>query len=967
MKTKNLKMLSMRGYGLTRIFCTLLFLLGASSWGYAQQLQVSGKVLEKGTEIPVPGAAIVEDGTNNGVVTDFDGNFTIELTQENASLRVSFLGFKTELIAVKGESNVTIYMEESGQQLDEVVIIGYGAQKRTDVTGAVANLKAEEFNKGVVNAPEELLQAKVAGVRVTTSSGEPGAATTVTIRGAGALRSGDSPLYVIDGVPISNAATSPGGSNILGSGLPATSAASNPIAFLNPNDIASMDVLKDASATAIYGSRGANGVILITTKRGKGGKSKIDFNHYTAFSKIANKLKVGTAQDFGGGAIDTDWQDQIFRTGITKNYGLTYSTSGEKSSMLVSLSAFDQEGIIEKSGLKRYTGRLNTSFFALEDNKLKIDFNLIASQTENNSVPRTDSADTTGELITNTLGAVPTRPVLDASGNYSSGRTNPVGLLASTNDITETNRFLSNLTATYRFSPNFNYQVNLGADYSNGKREQELIPNNLEGVANNGTYAVGDVRATNLLFENFLTYNLTKGDNNFNFLLGYANQSFELESTSNSYLGFVLPNVSAIDNPTNAPLLSGLPRGTNSRTILESVFGRINYSYGDRLDVSASLRADGTSKFAKGNKWGVFPALAASYALINNGDGAINTLKTRVGWGQTGNQNVPGNPTQDAFEYVQLSETEVGVAKVAEGNPDLEWEISNQFNIGVDFSMLNNRLYGSLDYFNKVNEKMILFVASEPPAVSGEWINLPGDITNSGLEAFVSYDVVKSEDFNWTLSANGTYISNEVNLRDGEEFITGAINGPGLNGSFVQVVRSGEALGSFLLPTANADGTVSEESTIQGSGIPNFVYGFNTSLNYKRWDFSMNFSGVSGNKIYNNTAQFLNNVGDNVTRELLTETNDIPPGASDYYLEDGSFLRLANTTLGYDFDVSKVAFLDKFRFYMTGQNLFTLTDYSGFDPEVNTPRTQNGILSYGIDFAAYPRARTLILGINASF
>ena len=946
----------------------LLFLVFIGFQGQSQQQKsIDGVVLEKDTQIPIPGATIVEQGTNNGVVTDFNGNFSINVASDSAILEVSFLGFGTETVSLDGQDKLTIYLSESGQQLDEVVIIGYGAQKKTDVTGSVATLKAESFNQGVIVAPEELLQAKLSGVRVTSSSGEPGAANTVTIRGAGALRSGDSPLYVIDGVPISNAATAPGGGNTLGTAVAATSAASNPIAFLNPSDIASLDVLKDASATAIYGSRGSNGVILITTKRAKPGTSTINFDAYSGFSTIANKLDVGTAADFGGGSVDTDWQDEIFRTAITSNYNLNYSTASEKSNMLVSLSAFDQEGIIKTSDLSRYTGRLNTTFYALEDNKLKIDFNIVASQTEINSVPRADAADTSGELITNTLGALPTRSIFDALGNFSSGRTNPAGLLAFNNDVTRINRFLSNLTATYRFSSNFNYQVNLGADYSNGVRQQELLPNTLEGVGNNGNYFVGDAKNQSLLFENFLTYNLNTGEHNFNFLLGYANQVFDEETTANNYIGYVVSTTSALDSPSNAPFLAGLPQGTDTKTTLESVFGRVNYSYGDRLDVTASLRADGTSKFADGNKWGIFPALAASYILINDDTSTLNSLKARVGWGQTGNQNVPGNPSEDAFDFTQLSETEVGVTKVAEGNPDLEWEISNQLNIGVDFSLFNNRVYGNIDYFNKVNEKLILFVASEPPAVSGQWINLPGDITNSGIEFFVGADLFNTESFKWNISANATSISNEVNLREGEEFVTGSLSGPGLNGESVQVIRSGEELGSFLLPTANADGSVSDERTIQGSGIPNFVYGINTTINYKSWDFSANFSGVAGNKIYNNTAHFLNNVGENVTREILNETNLIPPGASTYFLEDGSFLRLQNVTLGHNFDVSNVKALSRFRLYVTGQNLFTITDYSGFDPEVNTPTSLNGVLSYGIDFAAYPRARSIIFGLNASF
>ncbi len=950
---------------------TLVFLL---STAYVraftfQELQITGVVLEAGTNNPIPGANIIEKGTANGTATDFDGNFTINVSSEDAILVVSYVGYIDNEVSIGSERNFKIFMELSDEQLTEIVVVGYGARSKTDVTGAIATIKAESFNRGVIESPEQLLQARLSGVRVTSSSGEPGATNTVTIRGAGALRSGDSPLYVIDGIPISNEPTSPSGSNLFGTAIPTTSGSTNPLSFLNPSDIASLDVLKDASATAIYGSRGANGVILITTKKAAPGKSEIVYNNYVSFSSISNTLDLGTASDFAGPAtVDTDWQDEIFRSAFTQNHYLAYSIGGERSSTRVSLGLMDQEGIIKRSALKRFTGRINSRFYAFEDNRLKLDFNLIASQTQNFSVPRADTADTTGELITNTLSALPTRPVLDANGNFSSGPTNPLGLLQSYNDETITNRVLGSLTSTYTIFGNLKFQLNLGIDASNGKREQEVLPNSLEGVPNNGVYGIGDIRSTNLLFENYLTYDLRKENHNFDFLLGYANQKFNVESANALYTGFVLPNVSAIDNPSNAPFLTGLPEGNNNTTTLESVFGRVNYSYGDRFDMTASIRADGSSKFAKGNKWGIFPALAASYLIFaDDAVPVLNSLKGRIGWGQTGNQNVPGNPTEDAFRFVQISSTEVGITKVAEGNPDLEWEISNQFNVGLDFSLFKDRLYGNIDYFNKVNKKLILFVASEPPAVSGEWINLPGDITNSGVEISLGYKIMESENFNWTFDMNATTISNKVSLREGEEFVTGSVSGPGLNGSFVQVIRSGEELGSFLLPTANPDGTLSAERTIQGSGIPNFTYGFSTSLDYKSFDLTAVFSGVSGNKIYNNTAHFINNVGNNLTRDLINETNTIPAGVSDYFLEDGSFLRLSNLTLGYDINVSRIGMLSKLRIYTTGQNLFTITDYKGFDPEVNTPRSENGILSYGVDFAAYPKARSFLVGINASF
>ena len=941
----------------------LLLLMPAIAF---QSTQVSGTVLDAETGEALIGVSILETGTSNGTITDINGKFTLSLSSANASITVSSVGYISQEIT-SPSGNITINMAIDIDVLSEVVVVGYAEQDRTEVTGAIATLDAKDFNVGVIESPEQLLQAKVAGVRITSSSGEPGAATTLTIRGAGALRSGDNPLYVIDGVPISNESTSPAGGNVAGSALPTTTGATNPLSFLNPNDIATITVLKDASATAIYGSRGANGVVLITTKGATPGSTSLTFSSSLAVSTLANKLDVLTASDYNDNSgVDTDWQDEIFRTAITQNYNLSYAAGTENSSIRASLSAFDQEGIIDGSSLERYTGRINSSILVL-DEKLKLNLNLIGSQTRNWSVPRADASDTQGELITNTLGALPTRPVRDGSGNYSSGPTNPVGLLESFNDRTVTNRILSNLFASYEIAAGFNYQANLGVDVSNGRREQELLPSNLEGVNADGTYTVGNVSASNILFEHFLSHNTTWGQHELNSLLGYANQRFSREFDQLSYVGFILPSVSALDNPANAPTQVGLPLNGNTTTKLESVFARVNYTWNGKLNVSASIRADGSSKFAEGNQWGYFPAVAASYNLLSDlGSSSISRLQARAGWGQTGNQNVPGNPTVDEFDFIQISDTEVGLRKVSEGNPDLEWEISNQFNVGVDFGFFDDRLTGSIDYFNKNNEKMILFVASEPPAVSGVWINLPGDIKNSGVEIAFNYDIITDGDFTWSFNANGTFISNEVNLRSGEELITGSISGPSLNGTFVQVVRNGEALGSFLLPTLQGDGSLSE-STIMGSGIPDFTYGFGTNARYQNFDLALNFSGVAGNKIYNNTVHFLSNSGNNVTQEIADETRDIPSGPSDFFLEDGGFLRLNNASLGYSPTLDGNGLIKNLRVFVTGQNLFVITDYTGYDPEVNTPKAQNGILSYGIDFGAYPRARTFLFGFNASF
>jgi len=919
---------------------------------------VTGNVTSDQGE-PLIGASVMVATTNIGTVTDFDGNFAIEVTDAvNTNLVISYTGFEEQTIFLNGQTNLVVNLQE-GTILDEVVVIGYASRKKTEVTGAISSLKSDNFNGGVISSPEQLLQAKIPGVRVTSSSGEPGAAVNVTIRGAGSLRSGNSPLYVIDGVALSNVAVTPSSANLAGSNAGNVAASKNPLNFLNPDDIESIDVLKDASATAIYGSRGSNGVILITTKKGKPGEGKVSYNGYVSTASMANKL------DLVGLGSGTDWQEEVTRTAFAHNHNLAYSGGSDRASYRASLSLLDQEGIINKSELQRYTGRLNSRVFALPGDRLRIDMNLIGSHVVDNGIPRSDISGTSGELITNTLAADPGRPIFGPDGNFSSGPANPVGYSEAWNDVTKTDRLLANVGAALNLIDGLKYQINLGVDRSTANREQELAPNNLEGVdINNGSYNNASIEATNILVENYLTYDRIEGASNMSFLLGHAYQKFDINTFSFASSNFLVPSISALDDPGNATSLLGVANGTNPdgrREVnkLESVFARVNYSFDDTYMFTASIRADGSSKFGRNNRWGYFPAVSAAYRISKNMNSeVIDDLRIRVGWGQTGNQEIPNKATQETFQVTQN-----GISKVREANPDLKWEVSNQFNVGLDFAFADNKIYGSVDYFNKVNKDPLLLVDSEPPAVSQQWINLPGEIKNSGVEIYLGTQLKNTKDFSWNIDFNGTITSNEIVFPDGREIFTGVLSGRSINGTLTQIIRDGESLGTFYLPVDNGDGSSSDRQ-ILGSGIPDFVYGINNYMRLKDFDLSFNLSGVTGNEIYNATDNFLNNFGGNVTQRIADAGGSIPPGASSFFLEDGAFLRLNNLSIGYNLPVKDNTWLSKARIYVTGQNLFVLTDYTGFDPEVNTPLAVGGNVSYGIDFAAYPRARTFLVGVN---
>ncbi|MEO0473896.1 MAG: TonB-dependent receptor, partial [Bacteroidota bacterium] len=679
---------------------------------------------------------------------------------------------------------------------------------------------------------------------------------------------------------------------------------------------------------------------------------------YVGTSSLAKKI------DLVGLGSGTDWQDEITRTAFTHNHNVSYSGGSDRAFFRASLSHLDQEGIIDKSELQRYSGRMNASIFGIND-KLRIDLNLIASHVVDRGVPRSDVSDTDGELITNALAGDPSRPVLGPNGEFSSGPTNAVGFLDAWNDITKTDRILANTSLSFEFFEGLKYQLNLGLDRSNAIREQELGPNNLEGInINNGSYNYGSIDALNFLIENFLTYDALVGKNRINVLLGHAFQEFDVNGFNIALSNYLVPSISGMDDPGNAISLIGVggnltnPDGVREVNKLESGFARVNYSFDDTYLVTASIRADGSSRFGANNRWGYFPAISAAWRISK----ALNTtqfddLKLRVGWGQTGNQEIPNKATQETFQVTQN-----GISRVREENPDLKWEVSTQFNVGIDFRLKGNKLYGNIDYFNKVNTDPLLLVDSEPPAVSQKWINLPGEIINQGVEIYLGSQLVSKNNFTWNLDVNGTFVSNDVSFPDGREIFTGVLSGRSINGTLTQIIRDGEALGTFFLPTDNGDGT-STEREIQGTGIPNFIYGLSSYMTFSNFDFSFNISGVSGNQIYNATDNFLNNFGGNVSTRIAN-AGMIPPGASSFFLEDGAFLRLNNLTLGYNINAAGVDWLNRARIYVSGQNLFVLTEYTGYDPEVNTPVGVGGNLSYGIDFAAYPRARTFILGVN---
>ncbi|USJ36276.1 SusC/RagA family TonB-linked outer membrane protein [Dyadobacter fanqingshengii] len=972
---------------------------------------ISGKVTD-GTGAPLPGATVVVKGTTKGTTTDADGKFVID-ADANSLLEVSFVGYAAKEVAVNGQSAIVVQLDQDLSQLNEVVVVGYGTQKRSDITGAISSINSESFNKGVVTNPGELLQGKLAGVSIAANSGEPGAAQDIIIRGIGSLRSGTQPLYVVDGFLLDNSST----------GVPA-----NPLNFINPNDIESIDVLKDASATAVYGSRASNGVVVITTKKGKG-KPQINFAASTAVSSMANPMNVfsaddfrrqvvavgGTLQDFGA---NTNWQDELTQRGVSNTLNLSMSgASTENFSYFASVGYQDQEGILKNSRLKRYSGKLNMNQKAF-NGRLNIDYNLTASHTEN---LRPDITSTMSDM----LSLNPTvAPYTDGQPTLlNTNALNPLARYNLFSDRAISNRILANISPSIEIIDGLTYKLNFGVDYSGTNRNQQYKP--FPAVINESDIANGVLdnaisANTNQLVENTLTYNWNQDVHNVTLLAGHSFQKFLDETRITTYRGFANNNIEPIYQDHTSTTL--FPTAVNADAIkneLQSFFGRVNYVYDNKYMFTGTFRADGSSKFGENNKYGYFPSFALGWNISNEDfmdKSFFNILKLRASWGRTGNQEIPSKITKASYleqrlqtgagsvstypidtDATSLEGFPYGIIYTRLANPDLQWEVSTQVDLGLDFAFFNSRVNGTLDYFNKKSSNILLEVVPSDPVepTSTYWNNIPNMIIqNNGVELTLNYSSDAKRDFSYSIGGNLTYIQNKVQNSPYSVLATGAAQGSGQSGATINGYINNESLGAFymyqfdginpdngqnLFRDTNGDGQVLDnDRLVVGSAIPKIIYGYNLNLKYKTFDLGLNFNGVAGNKIFNHTTMTLfnrsqlaksNNTTDFAVQypdEALTNANIV----STRYLENGSFLRLNNATLSYNLPLAGSKLGDVFKrisLNLTGQNLFVITDYSGFDPEVNTGSASGGIQTFGIDRFTYPRARTFLLGLNVTF
>lgn len=1002
---------------------------GAEKKVFYAQNQVTGMVTDKGGE-PLIGVNITVKGLSTGTATDLNGKFVLDGLGGDAILVFSYVGYQTQEVPVAGRNELSVTLITDAEVLDEVVVVGYGSVKKSDLTGSVSSVKIDQLKEGVVSSVDQLLVGKSAGVNVVQGSGEPGAGFSINIRGSSSINAGNDPLYVIDGIPVDNSRSITRN----GVGIGNTQTPRSPLASLNPGDIESIEILKDASATAIYGSRGANGVVLITTKGGASGDTKVNYNSYVGVQNWHNKLDLLDGNDYkrvlneiidAGGADPsfripdnisrTDWQDAIAHTNaLVHSHQLSVSGGSEKLSYYASLNLLDQDGIINSSSYKRYGGRVNL------DSKLSDKFSVGLKIT--NSYSTDDFVANGGAAIENS-GALqaaytydPTIAVRDENGNYLRNELisvdNPVALINGVDSRSVTNRTLVSAYAQYNINKNLTAKVNFGRDYANEDRKTFVYDITRMGSQNNGLGNNQGSNRSHVLVDGTINYNKTFTVHSISALAGVNYERFITERFTNTASDFPSLTVGA-NNLGLGKRDNFLLSNSKVAHSLASYFGRINYSFNNKYLVTLTARLDGSSRFGENNKFALFPSSAIGWKL-NEEDflkdvDFINSLKLRASWGQSGNQGIGNYAALSSYREGQvgvfdnIATTTTTPTRIP--NPDLKWETTEQINLGIDFGFWDNRIEGSIDFYDKTTKDMLLNLPIPSSTGFRTQLSNIGKIRNRGFEFAVNSWNLNKSAFQWNSSLSVSTLKNEVlSLGPIPEIIVG---GAPTWGGGVGVIRPGEALNSFIgwevagiwqtddnysettenvkpgdikFVDRNGDGAITDDDrVILGSSFPTLQYSLGNTFTFKKFDLFVFLDGISGAKILstkmvetfypinfrrNKLAEpYLNRwTPDNPTNKYPSFVNPTDQGVrsvNSFTVEDGSYLKLRTVRLSYTLPV-KGKTIRSAQVYVTGENLLTFTDYSGIDPAINP----NGEANYRIDLNTYPSARTYLLGIN---
>ncbi len=969
---------------------------------YAQDKTVSGKVTDKGDGSGMPGVSVSVKGSNRGTQTDINGAYKIA-AGSNATLVFSFVGYAKQEVAVGNRSELNVSLASEDKALDEVVVIGYGTQKVKDATGSVSSLSSKDFNKGVINSPEQLLQGRVAGVQMTPNSGDPGAGININIRGTASLRGNNNPLFVVDNVPLDNSDVV----NNAGAVGIGTVTSRNPLNFLNPADIENISILKDASAAAIYGARGANGVVLITTKKGKSGAGVFNFSMSGSVASAAKKYDLLSPSEFKAemqragqdvnnkliiGSGSTDWQEQVLRTAFTQNYNMSFGGGSDKTSYFFSLGYQDQQGIIKNTSQDKVQARINASH-KLFDDKVTVGVALTTAKINDVYGATSGNVGFDGNLVSRMINLNPTFPVYATDGSYfTTGGVsfrNPVSLLNNFHQYGPTNRTLANIFASWEIVKGLTYKASLSQDNVattlnsyvdvNTPGFQNSVPNNAGGAT------IGNQNRTTSTIEHTLNFKKVVGKHDIEALAGFSYQKFANSGSNVQANYFTVPagtnltnNIGYVDNTGSNKPFNGTSFANQSE--LQSYFGRASYNYDGKYYLTGTLRVDGSSKFGANNKYGYFPAVNGAWKISGEEfmkDSFFSNLKLRAGYGVTGNsEGFPANQTVTTFIP---NANNAGISKENIANADLKWESTTSYGLGIDFSVMKGRLSGTVDYFNKTTNNLLFpLSAPQPDVATTRWSNLDASVVNKGVEVTLAYDVIKSGDFTWTASANATFLDNKLEKLN-NTVLTGDIFGQGLSGAYVQPLTAGYPLYSFFVPEfkgfdAKGQNILSEKSIYAGSPFPTMSWGLNNDLSFGKWSVGMFINGQSGGYIFNNTALALGgaptlNQGNNSDKSWIDAKESFTNGlaASTRFVEKSDFVRLSNLSISRRIAVES-KHIKGLSVSLSGQNLLLISSYKGLDPEVTNPgASRNGIASRGIDYVSYPKARTFTLSLSANF
>jgi iron complex outermembrane receptor protein len=983
-----------------------------------QQLKVTGTVVDATTNEALVGVSILVEGTTNGAVSDVNGRYTINVSDKDAALTFSYLGYNSERVVVTGQTTIDVKLIPNMQKLEDVVVVGYGKSSRKALTSAVTSVKSEDLNRGAIADVGQLIQGKVSGVNIS-SSGDPNKPAAIVLRGASTVNSPQGPFYVIDGVPGADIST------------------------VAPSDIATMDVLKDAAATAIYGNKAANGVIMITTKKGKKGQMQVSYSGYVGVEKVSNKLNLmnasqirnylnanslvfSTNDDLGA---NTDWQDVIERSSaISHNHNLSFSGGSDHNTYIASINYFSKEGILTRSALDRTILHLSIEQKAFND-KVKFGLNVANSLTNSTYVPLQNI------VLLQMAKHLPVSPVKNTDGSYFENTNisqyyNPLAMIDHAQDKTKYNGIVGNFTTEVRLPLGFTYNLNIAYQnmgsshgefydsyyvnyptagfYNNpdpGIGVSKYLIGNLFGV--NGSAIRNTYQTTNKTLETYITWDKKFNDHSIVAVLGYSyQQNISGDGFQASSTNFPSDNVGYYNLGLGSPYsisnyVIDLGGDTYEETKFISDFARLNYGFKDKYLVQASLRRDGSSVFGSNKEWGYFPSVSLAWRIdqenFMKNQSVVSSLKLRGSYGVTGNSFGFGAYTAKLL-YVKTGtylSNNVNVASFGPyqgANPDLKWEETATKNLGLDFGFLNDKITGLIDVYDKNTTGMIFQYKVDAALVPGGriWAN-GGNINNKGIEITINATPVNTRDLIWTSSVNLAHNVNKItslvnpitHLGDSTRYSDP--EGSGQTGSTLQLLKEGLPLGQFLtLQYAGKDASgfsqfVAKDGTLTtspslndyhyaGSPQPKLLLGWTNNLRYKNFDLSLFFRGVFGNKIFNATRADLFNVAvaatNNISADAVSENSkDMRAGYySTRFIEDGSYIRLDNATLGYTFNAAKLK-LKQLRVYATANNLFVLTGYKGLDPEVS-----QGGAALGVDYNNfYPKTRTFMFGVNVTF